>query len=315
MNVNPFNIFETCFLDVDKSIFLEKDNITRENKNIITLLKYYDEISNRTFHLGDIYYNKKNNSYYIFSFLKDTRLINSNGVIGFGFYIFEQTNSVDFTFYKIKEFNDKFDLSLFDNNFKYIDNIFSNKNKFNRDASNHFFNIRNLNNFWIILKDMTFSEYELTALIPFYVVEKIIHINNFYFYIKMYQKNKFNQELSDPKSIVNGSLFMMNDYAKEIHKERIDFFMGEISRNNDIKISIEPSVYDNIAKYYDKLFVYIDKTGSIQFISIYEYDENIRKSKNLIFIKQYLFENILAPPFCKDKEKECYLDAILSLVN
>lgn len=316
--MNIFNLFETCFLDVNKKIFLEKRFISSESKEIITLLKYKDKKLQKTFHLGDIFYEKKTNNYYVFSFLKDKRLLNQNGICGFGFYNFDTSNTGDFNLCYMKEFTDKFNEKAINNDLVLIGNAFFNKNDIKDDYYHHFLNVKNLNNFYIYLKKdeiMRYYELQILGKIEFFVVRNIIDIKDFYFYIKTYQMNCFNKETLDAYEFINGSLFILNDYAKGVHKTNKDLFSKELYMTPSEAYALPDDLYDNILVYYDKIFVYLDSNGFVNFTSINENNEEAKKSKKVIYIKNYLFDNILPVPFSIGKEREIYLDNLLTLIS
>lgn len=320
--MTAFNLFEICFFDINKNTLLTEKDITDNNKEIIPLLKYKEDLSDRIFHMGDIFYNKKTNLYYVFSFLKDKRLLNSNGVCGFGFYVFNEFDKSDFKLYYMKQFDDLFNLKLIDNKFNYVGNIFYKKNRFRKDETiNHYINVKNLNNFYIYLKADNNSKYnydyqlELINNVKFFVVKKIINVINFYFYIETYQRNRFNRETIDSYSFINGSLFLLNDYAKKIHQEDRTLFDYEISRNQNELNSVSSENRENILNYYDKLFIYLDKSGHIKYTSLNENNEKISESRKLIYIKNYLFDYITPIPFSKKEEKDIYVNALLSIID
>lgn len=259
------NPFRTYIYDKKNKVEIKsKDiNMNTDKEDLQILLAHKDEITQKEFVIGDVYYNNNNEEFYIFSLFKEhainykTNKFGDDAINGFGFMICQDEriqlhNKKDFlTHYKLElKTNTQYIGNLFKEDLVYVD-----ENEINK-LHLITLEINNLNE--MILFKLNGQQYTiiLKSLKLFagdaLVLKKIIN-EPFTFDIVVKFKSIKGEILKTAE--YNGSLFRLLDLESD------DFL------DDDIEFGLRTDEIDKIRKFYKEIFVFLTNDGIVSYLS------------------------------------------------
>lgn len=269
--MNPFKIY---LYDKKNRKEISSNDITLETNlhDLQVLLKHFDKKTNKEYVLGDVYYNKFENEFYIFSLLREdainyrTNSFEESGVSSFGFVLCK--NNKD-KFINKKEFLSKYQNEM--NYSNYIGNVFRedvqyiNKNMIDVSTTIKL-TIANMNESILFKVNGQHYNVSLKSLRTFtgdaMVLKKIIN-EPFTFDIVI----KFKSAIGDIVKTVeyNGSLFKLQKL------DDINFI------NEDIRtVRLSQENIKELKSFYNEVFVFLNDDGGISFLSASSIPSNQR---------------------------------------
>lgn len=325
MNFHPFKL---KIINQETGHLIKKIEEFKKSKQIISLLYFDCLFMEKSFTIGDLYYNEEKNVYYIFSLLKCSESGYTTGINGFGFIELSFVNDnedIFFTdfYYKDKK-NNNFKKEL--NNCIFKGNLFLMKE--DKVINNNFCPYIYIGNYEEIVRalssenlklnlgldDRAFSLQEMRKKLP--LNQKYLdRLINGKFSIRLYEKTK--------NSIIE-SLFTITSYTGTIYK------LKDEKKNNYLDYL---GFYDNnrasILSYQQKYNVKIGFNEFIEAIDFYKETISILTEHGISFVNHQGEDSI--PHYMKylvkpnhynyfeeieeDYESEDYINNLLQIIS
>lgn len=305
-----------------------------DNKEIISLLYIECPIINKTLHVGDFFYNEKENKYYIFSVMrceKSDRF--SYGINGFGFvelsFLNNDIENIFFKDYFYKEINNHKFKNMIKNNSLFMGNIFLmkeekriNKSEFdlpsiNKVNSNDIISAIYSDNFNINIGigDRSFKILEISDRLPL----SQGHLDNLL-------NGTFSIKLTEKKNnVIMRQDYHITSYTGSIYKvkkEKLDYYLDYTSfydrhrafiirYQNERKLKINFNKFVEAINFYKETICVLTDKG-IEFINKDREDDILEDYMKLLVHPTH---HAMYDSLEEDLNDKNYIDALLNIIS